>query len=452
MSNVDTLHFWCHKILPLVYDDSLSYYELLCKVVAKMNELIVSNNDLSDVIKKEVTEQVKEAIDSGALEEALDDALKEIKNTVSGEETARKNADTTLEDNIDKEVSARKSADNALSQRVYNHSLKGKKVLLIGDSMAYGTGNIINGEPRGWTYYFEKICGCDATIIGMRRAGFLRTCNTSDYIGLNFDGGLTKIAESLTEDERNEYTLIVAAGGYNDNYSAIAGEGLTISDLNSAVHKFCEDAREYFPNANIYVMPLFVAKRLTLDYWQSFMWVIRGAEERGVATSYDSMFWMNGRTDWVNDDEIHPNDIGYLWLGRMLHSYVTGGTPTFTTSANITTQFTNGFRPMFCYTDGMKSGVKGTLKCTNQWIDTTVSSGTTLFTVPTDYGISYAVYAPCFIQYAKTETENRPYFSTAWVGITSDRVCKIVRIVGEDAGVRIYNPEIVIDIEWIRGM
>jgi hypothetical protein len=25
--------FWCQKALPLVYDDSLSYYELLCKVV-----------------------------------------------------------------------------------------------------------------------------------------------------------------------------------------------------------------------------------------------------------------------------------------------------------------------------------------------------------------------------------------------------------------------------------
>lgn len=32
--------YWSHKILPLVYDDSLSYYEILCKVVDKVNELI----------------------------------------------------------------------------------------------------------------------------------------------------------------------------------------------------------------------------------------------------------------------------------------------------------------------------------------------------------------------------------------------------------------------------
>ena len=32
--------FWCQKILPLVYDDSLSYYELLNKVVDYLNRVI----------------------------------------------------------------------------------------------------------------------------------------------------------------------------------------------------------------------------------------------------------------------------------------------------------------------------------------------------------------------------------------------------------------------------
>ena len=32
--------FWCQKVLPLVYDDSLSYYEVLCKVVDYINKLI----------------------------------------------------------------------------------------------------------------------------------------------------------------------------------------------------------------------------------------------------------------------------------------------------------------------------------------------------------------------------------------------------------------------------
>lgn len=35
-----SFRFWCQKVLPLVYDDSLSYYELLCKVVSYLNNVI----------------------------------------------------------------------------------------------------------------------------------------------------------------------------------------------------------------------------------------------------------------------------------------------------------------------------------------------------------------------------------------------------------------------------
>lgn len=38
--NLEHFIFWCQKILPLVYDDSLSYYEILCKVTDYINKLI----------------------------------------------------------------------------------------------------------------------------------------------------------------------------------------------------------------------------------------------------------------------------------------------------------------------------------------------------------------------------------------------------------------------------
>lgn len=40
MTDIEKLKYWCHKVLPLVYDESLSYYEVLCKVVQKLNEVI----------------------------------------------------------------------------------------------------------------------------------------------------------------------------------------------------------------------------------------------------------------------------------------------------------------------------------------------------------------------------------------------------------------------------
>ena len=36
--------FWCQKVLRLVYDDSLSYYEVLCKVVEYINKIIDDEN------------------------------------------------------------------------------------------------------------------------------------------------------------------------------------------------------------------------------------------------------------------------------------------------------------------------------------------------------------------------------------------------------------------------
>ena len=45
---IDKIRYWCHKILPLVYDDSLSYYEFLCKMNAKLNEVIDSTNGLAE--------------------------------------------------------------------------------------------------------------------------------------------------------------------------------------------------------------------------------------------------------------------------------------------------------------------------------------------------------------------------------------------------------------------
>lgn len=51
--------FWCQHVLPLVYDDSLSYYEVLCKAVKYINDLIdqdkIIENELSN-LEKELAE------------------------------------------------------------------------------------------------------------------------------------------------------------------------------------------------------------------------------------------------------------------------------------------------------------------------------------------------------------------------------------------------------------
>ena len=58
--------FWCYKVLPLVYDDSLSYYEVLCKVVKYINNLIDSDKEIIEDIEalKNDMKTVMEYIDN----------------------------------------------------------------------------------------------------------------------------------------------------------------------------------------------------------------------------------------------------------------------------------------------------------------------------------------------------------------------------------------------------
>lgn len=55
MADLTKFKFWCQKVLPLVYDDSLSYYEVLCKVVDYLNNII--EGDISFVVDVEEIKQ-----------------------------------------------------------------------------------------------------------------------------------------------------------------------------------------------------------------------------------------------------------------------------------------------------------------------------------------------------------------------------------------------------------
>lgn len=48
----DSFRFWCYKVIPLVYDNSLSYYEVLRKVVKYINELIEQDKVFAAEIKQ----------------------------------------------------------------------------------------------------------------------------------------------------------------------------------------------------------------------------------------------------------------------------------------------------------------------------------------------------------------------------------------------------------------
>jgi hypothetical protein len=79
-TDVETLRYWTLKVLPLVYDDALSYAEVQGKIVKKLNELIKNNNELPAYIR----ELIKTYISSGEIDniiaEILSDYMLSVKN------------------------------------------------------------------------------------------------------------------------------------------------------------------------------------------------------------------------------------------------------------------------------------------------------------------------------------------------------------------------------------
>lgn len=59
MRDLKRFRFWCQKVLPLVYDDSLSYYEVLCKVVTYINN-IIKDMQTTDTEITELQKEIKE--------------------------------------------------------------------------------------------------------------------------------------------------------------------------------------------------------------------------------------------------------------------------------------------------------------------------------------------------------------------------------------------------------
>lgn len=78
---------FCAKVLPLVYDDSLSYYETLCKLIKTMNDIIT---ELNTIDTESILEQVDERVDERL--ELINKQVQNLTDTVNNTMTNVNNA------------------------------------------------------------------------------------------------------------------------------------------------------------------------------------------------------------------------------------------------------------------------------------------------------------------------------------------------------------------------
>ena len=102
---------WCQKVLPLVYDDSLSYYEVLCKLIKYIEQMLGDIVNLGQDVTNlqalyvELKKTVDEYLSDDKIEEAIIRAFVSVDGDVTeyAEQKAEKIADFIEEAAIETE-------------------------------------------------------------------------------------------------------------------------------------------------------------------------------------------------------------------------------------------------------------------------------------------------------------------------------------------------------------
>lgn len=233
---------WCQKVLPLVYDDSLSYYELLCKVVQYLNKTIENVKLVGEDMTK------------------LYDTYKKLENYVN-----------TYFDNIDiqSEVNSKldmMSKDGTLSEIINEYLfaeleakindmetkfdnliwLKNKKVCVYGDS-------IVANNVRNYLTILNENYGLNIT---NRAIG--GTCLNNRYENSGVD--LIRSATDL-----NTFDIILLAYGTNDwTTSAPIDHENNTTNFKTACKTVIEHISDNAPNSQVvFITPFYSYKQFT---------------------------------------------------------------------------------------------------------------------------------------------------------------------------------------------
>ena len=314
---------WCNNtlpVLPQVYGDQLSYYELLNKVIEKLNAMGVTVNELVEYVNgyfdsKDWQQMVNNKLDAMVADGTLDNI---INQKIFGE----------LNNNVNMLLSNRKNFRNC-------------KILCIGDSFGRGVYDGSEHLESSWpTRLGEYASGSIIYNYCQNNAGFLVSDNTF----------LTQLTKAKN-DGHTDAQIIIIEGGHNDGYTST-------DNLFNAIRDCLSYAKSNFPNAVIYVVAANSGtdSRITRKT-RHLVWTIMQSAcvLLGVSFFMLNMYLFNVNNT-LSGDGIHPNQFGYQMLASFMYMMLTG------LNMNVNDKRALGFGAEF-YGDKITYVVEG------QWTD-----------------------------------------------------------------------------------
>lgn len=282
---------WCNytiPVLPQVYGDELSYYELLNKVIEKLNAMGITVNELIEYVNsyfdsKDWQQMVNNKLDSMVADGTLDNIInKKIFGELSG--------------NVNMLLENRKNFRNC-------------KILCIGDSFGRGVYDGNEHLENSWPTKLGQFA--NGSIIYnycQNNAGFLVSDNTF----------LTQLTKAKNDGHTDAHIIIIE-GGHNDGYTST-------DNLFSETVKCIEYAKSNFPNAVIYVVAAnsgtdkSISRNKRHEVWSIMQ---AACNLKGISLWMANIYLFN-IDDTLSSDGIHPNQFGYEMLASVIYQMLCG--------------------------------------------------------------------------------------------------------------------------------
>ena len=274
-TNITPYPYWrWNKVLPAVYDDSLSQYEILSKLLYTVNEIISSQNDMGTQVEQ-LTQLVQQLID-GQFPSGIVQYVTDIVNAV-----------------IDDDIASINAAINQLREDIatVNDNSQGRDIVLIGDS--YAQGYTPDGNVTGWVERVENaFAGTNVNVYHKYAGGSGFGIGTKTFTML-----LDELAQDMTATQREKVSIIIVGGGYNDRNA-------TASSIGSGMTSFHNIVKQYFKNANR-VIAAFIGNTVT-------------GLATGAHSGATSISVKNALTNWIAIGEAHTDCIAiYNGIGLL---------------------------------------------------------------------------------------------------------------------------------------
>lgn len=297
--HLDNFRIWCQKVLPLVYDDSLSYYEVLCKLSSVMNDMINNQSGMYDDIT------------------GLSEAYQQLQNYVNN---YFENLDVQEEINnkIDSMVE-----DGSLEVIISEH-LKLGNALYIGNSYANGGGST-SGETG--IYALTKDMFYNTWLYTSGGIGF---CHYSLSEDNSFVERLQAAASGIAEADRATINYVIFLSAIGDSRYAKENSYPNYNEITVAINSCKNIIAESFPNAQMYVVFCDVVlndSKTTLDL-KAQIWVHNCFENLSNQLDFNYLGWIgwpiNHKNGYNAADGYHPNDAGYGALNSGFRAAING--------------------------------------------------------------------------------------------------------------------------------